>query len=60
MSFNNAIYTKRRASLLKNMQRGIAIIPTAREVSRNADTRYDYRHDSNFSYLPGITAPLAV
>jgi len=60
MSFNNAIYTKRRASLLKNMQRGIAIIPTAREVSRNADTRYDYRHDSNFYYLTGFTEPEAV
>ncbi|MDX8385649.1 MAG: Xaa-Pro aminopeptidase [Gallionella sp.] len=60
MNSNNAIYAKRRASLLKQMQQGIAIIPTAREVVRNADAHYDYRHDSNFYYLTGFTEPGAV
>jgi len=42
------------------MQHGIAIIPTAPEVARNADTHYGYRHDSNFYYLSGFTEPEAV
>ena len=42
------------------MQRGIAIIPTAPEVLRNADTHYSYRYDSNFYYLSGFTEPEAV
>jgi Xaa-Pro aminopeptidase len=53
-------YAERRASLLKQMQRGIAIVPTAPEVARNADTHYGYRHDSNFYYLSGLTEPEAV
>jgi Xaa-Pro aminopeptidase len=53
-------YSKRRARLLEKMQRGIAIIPTAPEVLRNADTHYDYRHDSNFYYLSGFAEPEAV
>ena len=47
-------------ALLKQMQRGIAIIPTAPEVARNADTHYGYRHDSYFYYLTGFTEPEAV
>ena len=53
-------YTQRRARLLEKMQRGIAIIPTAPEVLRNADTHYGYRHDSSFYYLSGFTEPEAV
>ncbi len=60
MNSNNVIYAKRRTSLLKQMQQGIAIIPTAREVVRNADAHYDYRHDSSFFYLSGFTEPEAV
>lgn len=55
-----SIYAQRRAHLLKQMQRGIAIIPTAPEVARNADTHYGYRHDSNFYYLSGFIEPEAV
>jgi len=53
-------YVQRRTRLLKTMQRGIAIIPTAPEVARNADAHYDYRHDSYFYYLTGFTEPEAV
>ncbi|MGA7750892.1 MAG: aminopeptidase P N-terminal domain-containing protein, partial [Gallionella sp.] len=60
MTFDPAIYAQRRARLLKQMQHGIAIIPTAPEVARNADTHYSYRHDSNFYYLSGFTEPEAV
>ncbi len=54
------IYAQRRAALLKQMQHGIAIIPTAPEVLRNNDTSYPYRFDSSFYYLTGFTEPEAV
>ncbi len=56
------IYAKRRAALLARMQAqggGVAIIPTAPEVMRNADADYPYRHDSYFYYLTGFTEPEA-
>ncbi|HUW75074.1 MAG TPA: Xaa-Pro aminopeptidase [Gallionella sp.] len=60
MIIDPTIYSQRRARLLNQMQHGIAIIPTAPEVARNADTHYDYRHDSNFYYLSGFTEPESV
>jgi Xaa-Pro aminopeptidase len=59
MTMDTTIYAKRRARLIEQIQQGIAIIPTAPEVARNADTHYDYRHDSNFYYLSGFTEPEA-
>jgi len=53
-------YAERRKHLQQAMQRGIAIIPTAPEVVRNADTHYDYRHDSHFYYLTGFAEPESV
>lgn len=53
-------YAGRRKRLLDRMQHGIAVIPTAPEVMRNADTHYAYRHDSNFYYLSGFPEPEAV
>ncbi len=58
--FNPAIHALRRARLLAQMPRGIAVISTAPEVARNADTHYDYRHDSHFYYLTGFAEPEAV
>jgi Xaa-Pro aminopeptidase len=56
-----AVYAERRARLAARMQPGsIAIVPTAPEVARNADTEYPYRHDSSFYYLTGFTEPEAV
>jgi Xaa-Pro aminopeptidase len=60
MNFDPANYAQRRARLITQMSRGIAIIPTAPEVARNADTHYGYRHDSNFYYLSGFAEPEAV
>jgi Xaa-Pro aminopeptidase len=57
---SNVPYIERRARLIKLMGSGVAIIPTAPEVLRNADTHYDYRHDSNFYYLSGFAEPEAV
>ncbi len=53
-------YTERRQRLQARMQHGIAVIPTAPEVARNADAHYDYRHDSHFYYLSGFAEPEAV
>jgi Xaa-Pro aminopeptidase len=55
-------YANRRARVLAQMHAlggGIAIIPTAPEVMRNADADYPYRHDSYFYYLTGFTEPEA-
>jgi Xaa-Pro aminopeptidase len=60
MTIATNIYAQRRALLLTHMQRGIAIIPTAPEVARNADSHYAYRHGSNFYYLTGFTEPEAL
>ena len=54
------LYIERRKNLQNKMQRGIAIIPTAPEVTRNADSHYDYRHDSYFYYLTDFAEPEAV
>ena len=56
-------YANRRARVLAHMHAqggGVAIIPTAPEVMRNADTDFPYRHDSYFYYLTGFTEPEAV
>jgi Xaa-Pro aminopeptidase len=58
--FDANLYRQRRLRLLLQMQRGIAVIPTAEEVERNGDTHYAYRHESNFYYLTGFTEPDAV
>ncbi len=57
---NPAIYASRRSRLINQMQRGIAVIPTAPEVLRNGDAHYAYRYDSHFQYLTGFDEPEAV
>ena len=58
---NNAtLYQQRRARLLQQMQRGIAILPTAPEALRNGDAHYPFRFDSHFHYLTGFDEPEAV
>ncbi|MFA6014249.1 MAG: Xaa-Pro aminopeptidase [Gallionellaceae bacterium] len=57
---DSSIYAARRAHLLTIMKQGVAIIPGAPEVARNADTHYDYRHDSHLYYLSGFSEPDAV
>ena len=38
----------------------VAVLATAPEVPRNADSDYPYRHDSAFYYLTGFTEPESV
>jgi len=56
-------YSARRQQLMSLMQAqggGVAIIPTARELTRNNDNTFPFRHDSYFYYLSGFTEPEAV
>lgn len=54
-------YAERRARLLAQMEPcSVAVLATAPEVARNADTDYPYRHDSAFYYLTGFSEPEAV
>ncbi len=55
-----ATYASRRVRLVQQMQRGIAVIPTAPEAVRNGDAHYPYRYDSHFHYLTGFEEPEAV
>lgn len=54
-------YSARRARVCAQMQPGaVAILATAPEVARNADSHYPYRHDSYFYYLTGFAEPESV
>ncbi len=55
-----ATYQARRRRLARALQGGVAVIPTAPERLRNADTHYLYRWDSHFHYLTGFHEPEAV
>jgi len=53
-------YRERRRRLAEQMRRaggGLAIVPTAPERPRNADSDHPYRHDSHFHYLTGFDEP---
>src|SRR5471032_1799695 len=56
------VYRSRRDRVLAALREsggGVAVIPTAREVMRNRDADYPFRHDSYFYYLTGFTEPEA-
>lgn len=54
-------FSARRARLMQMMEpNSIAIIPSAHEVRRNADTHFPFRQDSDFYYLTGFNEPDAV
>ncbi len=55
-----AVYAERRQRLAQLMQRGIAVVPTAREQPRSRDSHHAYRYDSYFYYLTGFSEPEAV
>jgi Xaa-Pro aminopeptidase len=53
-------FAERRRRLAESLGDGIAIIPAAREVVRNADTHYEFRQDSDFFYVTGFDEADAV
>jgi Xaa-Pro aminopeptidase len=59
-SFDRGVYVARRASLARRLREaggGVAIVPTAPERVRNADSDHPYRYDSYFHYLTGFGEP---
>lgn len=51
-------YASRRAELMRRIGAdGVAIIPSASEVTRARDTQYRFRQDADFAYLTGFTEP---
>lgn len=60
MMSETSIHARRRSRLAAQMQKGVAIVPTAPERMRNRDTHYPYRFDSYFYYLTGFREPEAV
>ncbi len=54
------VYADRRARLANQLGRGIAVISTSPERTRNRDSHYPYRPDSYFYYLTGFREPEAV
>ncbi len=53
-------FQARRRKLARALAGGVAVLPTAPERARNADTHYPYRWDSHFHYLTGFHEPDAV
>ena len=60
MTPNLKSHERRRARLAAKLKHGVAVLPTAPEKIRNADTHYGYRFDSHFYYLTGFREPEAV
>ena len=59
-TFDPAPFAERRRRLLEALGDGLVVVPAAREVSRNADTHYEFRQASDFYYLTGFDEPDAV
>ena len=56
-------YSDRRATVFAHMHRqggGVAILSTSKEMTRNSDCFYPFRHDSYFYYLTGFSEPESV
>ena len=56
----HAHFAARRKRLLQTIGDGVAVVPTAPEVTRNRDAQHPYRFDSYFWYLTGFPEPEAV
>jgi len=53
-------YRRRRERLMREVGRGVVMVPTAPERLRNRDSHYPYRFDSYFHYLTGFREPESV
>ena len=60
MPFDLAPFLERRRRFAEAIGEAIAVIPGAREVTRNADTGFEFRQDSDFYFLTGFDEPEAV
>src|SRR5262245_21304235 len=55
--FDPGVFQRRRERLLRKMEEGVAVIPSAPEFIRNGDVHHDYRQHSDFFYLTGFEEP---
>ena len=55
-----ATYMSRRSRLIQAMDRGVAVIATSPERTRNRDVHHSFRFDSYFFYLTGFAEPESV
>ncbi|HET9702327.1 MAG TPA: aminopeptidase P N-terminal domain-containing protein [Burkholderiales bacterium] len=53
-------FRRRRERLMRDVGRGVVVVPTAPERLRNRDSHYPYRFDSYFYYLTGFREPESV
>jgi Xaa-Pro aminopeptidase len=53
-------FRRRRERLMREVGRGVVVVPTAPERPRNRDSHYPYRFDSYFYYLTGFREPESV
>ena len=60
MSFDLAPFVERRRRFAEAVGDALAIIPGSREATRNADTHFEFRQDSDFYFLTGFDEPDAV
>jgi Xaa-Pro aminopeptidase len=51
------MYATRRQQLLDLLGDGIAVVRAGSEATRNRDTEYEFRQDSDFYYLTGFEEP---
>src|SRR5437868_9535958 len=59
-AFDLGAFIDRRQRFAEAVGDGLAIIPAAREVTRNSDVHYEFRQDSDFFFLTGFDEPDAV
>lgn len=58
---NTAEFKARRKKLMQQIgEHGVAIVPAAPLLHRNADSEYPYRQQSDFYYLTGFEEPEAI
>lgn len=53
-------FKERRDNVFELMEDGIAIICSAKHMTRSNDTEFEFRQNSNFKYLTGINEPDAI
>jgi Xaa-Pro aminopeptidase len=53
-------YAQRRARAIAGFPEGVAIVPAAHLVTRNNDSTFEFRQNSDFFYLTGFDEPDAV
>lgn len=53
-------YQRRRERFTKSIGDAVAILPSAEEIIRTADSEFDFRQDSDFFYLTGFDEPSSV